>query len=95
MDTLSLYGLDQMDEIMWKHSKLGDYTIKTSFEILIPNWPTLFDWRRIWDNKAIPKVKLFNWIVCHNKIFTLKNLQKRGIEIINRSFFYVKMTLSQ
>jgi hypothetical protein len=35
-------------------------------------------WGKIWCNPQWPKIKLFEWLVLHNRILTWENLRKRG-----------------
>lgn len=41
-------------------------------------------WSKSWIKGLIPKVNIFYWILLQNKILTLDNLQKRGINVVNR-----------
>ncbi|CAN1840951.1 Putative ribonuclease H protein At1g65750 [Linum perenne] len=38
----------------------------------------------IWLNGVPPKVQAFCWLVCHSKIASLDNLQRRGFQLANR-----------
>jgi hypothetical protein len=35
-------------------------------------------WGKIWDSPQWPKIKIFKWLVLHNRILTWENLRKRG-----------------
>jgi hypothetical protein len=35
-------------------------------------------WGKIWSNPQWPKIKMFKWLVLHNRILTQENLRKRG-----------------
>jgi hypothetical protein len=41
-----------------------------------PPCPTL--WKGLWKQKCIPKIDLFNWLLCHNRVLTTDNLMRKG-----------------
>ena len=41
-------------------------------------------WTKAWIKGLIPKINIFFWILLQNKILTIDNLQKRGINVVNR-----------
>ena len=36
-------------------------------------------WNKLWNNRTIPKIEIFNWTLMHGRILTGENLEKRGI----------------
>ena len=41
-------------------------------------------WTKAWIKGLTPKINIFYWILLKNKILTQENLQKRGINVVNR-----------
>jgi hypothetical protein len=35
-------------------------------------------WDKLWNNPHWPKIKIFQWLILHNRILTWENLRKRG-----------------
>jgi hypothetical protein len=35
-------------------------------------------WEKLWNNPHWPKIKVFQWLILHNRILTWENLKKRG-----------------
>jgi hypothetical protein len=35
-------------------------------------------WEKLWNNPHWPKIKVFQWIILHNRILMWENLKKRG-----------------
>jgi hypothetical protein len=35
-------------------------------------------WDKLWNSPQWPKIKIFQWIILHNRILTWDNLRKRG-----------------
>ena len=66
------------DSFRWDPSS-SSYTIKYGYESLLkdhyptPPWAI---WKQIWKSEALPKVKIFTWIVLKGKILTSKKLKK-------------------
>lgn len=59
-------------------SPTGQYTPRLTYQFLINpgiRVPTLSE---IWNMKVLPKIKIFIWLLFHNKLQTANNLQKNG-----------------
>ena len=57
------------------------YTSKEGFKVfsMFPNVPSnLAIWRKLWENKTLPKIDLFSWTLVHGRILTGDNLERRG-----------------
>jgi hypothetical protein len=35
-------------------------------------------WKGLWKQKCIPKIGMFNWLLCHNCVLTTNNLMRKG-----------------
>jgi hypothetical protein len=49
-----------------------------------------FPWKSVWRTKSPPRVTFFVWSVALKKTFTLDNLRKRQVVVINRCFMCKK-----
>lgn len=43
----------------------------------VPPCPSM--WKGLWKQTSIPKIDLFNWLLCHNRVLTADNLRRKGI----------------
>lgn len=72
-------------------NKNGSFTVKSTYYVAakiiekgeheegISNSSTLPIWRKIWQLKVPPKVKIFVWRACMNGLPTTYNLRYRGV----------------
>jgi hypothetical protein len=71
---------EEEDQLIRGRKNGGEFNLKES-----QNYITAQDqedsaqqWGKIWDNPQWPKIKIFKWLVFHNRILTWENLRKRG-----------------
>jgi hypothetical protein len=63
---------EKHDQRCWvPHS--GSYSVAQGYKMLraipyAPPCPAL--WKGLWKQKCIPKIDLFNWLLCHNRVLT-------------------------
>ena len=60
----------------------GNYTVKEGFKLLLFDLAIASEnmWKKVWQSDCIPKINCFIWLLMHNKLLTVDNLSKRGIE---------------
>eukprot|EP00253_Pinus_taeda_P019059 PITA_19059 len=77
----ALVKKDEIDGLCWDPSG-STYTIKSGHHYIsnstfqMPLWN---HWKITWKSEAIPKIKIFIWLLLKGKILTAENLSKRGI----------------
>ena len=79
------------DKLLWKHSKSGDFEVKTAYRLLLKdclassidshrvNLVESKIWALIWKIKLPQKIWTFIWILLHDCLPTLQLLKIRGI----------------
>ena len=72
------------DKIWWVPSRKGKFDVKSFYNILARKKASHFPWKSIWHTKAPSIVAFFTWMAVLGKIFTLDNLRKSNIIVINR-----------
>lgn len=76
------------DRMIWRHNKQGHFTVRTAYHAAVKlcsetaraqasssvqtEW-----WRKLWDIKCIPRVRLFIWKACQNALPIKNNLYRR------------------
>ena len=70
------------DKMIWSVDASGCFKVSSVFKSEEKGACPL--WTKAWIKCLIPKVNIFLWILLQNKILTLDNLQKRGINVVNR-----------
>jgi hypothetical protein len=80
----------ERDQLMWPHSKEGNYTVKSGYNILkhwqestSPNSSSSNNqnniWKKLWNLHTIPKHKMLLWRIIQQAIPVRSNLNKRGV----------------
>ena len=79
------------DKIIWVGNNKGVFFVKSAYYVALsminssdsgecsyrdPRTPL---WKRIWQLKIPPKIRIFSWKVCVNALPTMSNLRKRGV----------------
>ncbi|KAF7825003.1 uncharacterized protein G2W53_023147 [Senna tora] len=88
--SITIHPSRQDDQIVWPHTKSGDYTVKTGYNkaakdrnVEPASSSSLSSseglWKAIWSAKVAPKVKSFLWKLCNNALPTAVNVHKRLI----------------
>ncbi|KAJ3676152.1 hypothetical protein LUZ60_003564 [Juncus effusus] len=68
---------DLSSRVMWRWNPNGIFSSKSAYAF-IRNPGLTFRWStRLWKIKCPPRVKLFAWLLLHNKALTAENLAKR------------------
>ena len=70
------------DKMIWSVDASGYF--KVSFVFKYEEKGACPLWTRAWIKGLIPKINIFYWILLQNKALTQDNLQKRGINVVNR-----------
>ena len=79
------------DKMVWVGNKRGVFSVKSAYYVTIPlvdkiergessngDYKTPL-WKKMWQLKIPPKVKIFSWRACINGLPTCVNLRNRGI----------------
>ena len=84
---LGRYTLEEevADEVRWKLTKAGVFTVKSMYKALQMSAIQPFPWQMVW-TCIQPKISFFTWEVAWGRILTLDKLQRRGIYLVNRCF---------
>ena len=81
------YNLPQ-DSLIWIGNKRGTFLVNSAYHIATGLVDTSEDgestsrtllWKRIWQQKVPPKLKIFAWRTCVNGLPTMQNLNHKGI----------------
>jgi hypothetical protein len=74
----------EVDKLWWIPSREGIFDIRSFYKILAHKDNLSFPWKSVWRTKAPLKVAFFAWSGALRKIFTMDNLRKRQLIVINR-----------
>lgn len=69
---------DQNDEIKWKWTSDGKYTVALAYKSQFIGATTPLPAAYIWTTRTEPKCRFFAWLVMHNKALTADNMAKRN-----------------
>ena len=85
---LGRYTLEEevADEVRWKLTKAGVFTVKSMYKALQMSTIQPFPWQMVWRSRVQPKTNFFTWEVAWGRILTLDKLQRRSISLVNRCF---------
>lgn len=81
LNVVSLY-LSLEDMIIWNADPSGQFKVSTIFASRKKGIQPLWSYASF--KGLIPKINILYWLMLQNKILTLDNLQKRGINVVNR-----------
>ncbi|KAL2942612.1 hypothetical protein RDABS01_030962 [Bienertia sinuspersici] len=87
LEQIDSYGLKQDDGfgdlLYWGGSSNGNFSIQSALRLMKKNNAIGQDnsklWRTIWDVKAQQRVKMFLWLVMHDRVLSKANMVKRRI----------------
>ncbi|KAJ8431324.1 hypothetical protein Cgig2_013540 [Carnegiea gigantea] len=67
------------DSLYWAASKSGEFSIKSALAIIRGEQHTLqgLDWKWVWKAKVPQRIRLFAWLVVHDKLLTNAERYKR------------------
>ena len=74
----------QEDRLVLKESKTNGFSVSLMYRKLRYSIPTDFPWRSIWNPIVPPKMGFFEWEASWGKVFTLDQLKRKGIPLVNR-----------
>jgi hypothetical protein len=68
------------DQLRWGKKDGGEFNLKEVWHYMAdPDQDDLAQhWDKLWNNPQWPKIKIFQWLILHNRILTWDNLRKRG-----------------
>jgi hypothetical protein len=69
---------DQRDEIIWRWTTNGQYTIASAYESQFNCAMSIFPATAIWKAITAPKCKIFVWVVMHDRVLTADNMIKKN-----------------
>jgi hypothetical protein len=72
------------DKLWWLPSCKEIFKVKSFYRVLPPSGSSSFPWKSIWRSKAPPRVMFFAWTAARGKIFSLDNIRRRGMVVVNR-----------
>lgn len=75
------------DDIVWIWTESGIFTVKSAYRALkfIPRIAIVANRiHKVWKLNIPPRMKVFGWLMSHNKLLTVDNLNKRGWSLVNR-----------
>jgi hypothetical protein len=72
---------DEQDSISWKWTSNGEYSVGWAYKIQFQGSHPPFHMGNLWKARIESKVKLFDWMVMHQKIPTAKTLASRGMQV--------------
>ena len=75
---------EEKDRLFWKGDKKGVYTVKTNVALLEGDNGRTAPLDMLWNNYVPPKVCFFSREVWWGKMFTTKNLKKRGFQLASK-----------
>jgi hypothetical protein len=78
MALLSIFLSDQKDEIQWRWTGDGCYTVASAYDCQFFGNFSCFLARQIWKAQTEPKCRFFEWLVMHDRILTAHNMIKRN-----------------
>lgn len=69
------------DILCWGKAMQGMFTVKEAYYRLTreDRPEDQVDWKKLWEGKWWPKVTMFAWLVCRERILTWDQMQKRGM----------------
>lgn len=73
------------DFLVWPLSSKGSYMVKDGYNLLMSRegWVKNDLLARVWKLGILPKIAAFWWLCLQNKILTMDNLMKQGVQLVN------------
>lgn len=71
------------DRPVWKYSSSGCFSTKTAYQLACGGDPgsKSEEWNWIWKAPTHPRITMFLWMACHQKIPTADQLHRRGMNV--------------
>lgn len=70
---------DEADALIWCYNKLGVYSSQSFYNVISYRGITPLYIPAVWNICVPPKIHLFLWLLSHNKLATVDNLNKKGM----------------
>jgi hypothetical protein len=71
---------DDSDALIWCYSKSGVYDTQSFYAVINYRGITPLYIPAIWKSVVPPKIHLVLWLLAHNKLATVDNLNKKGLD---------------
>uniref|UniRef100_A0A2N9HX34 Reverse transcriptase domain-containing protein n=1 Tax=Fagus sylvatica TaxID=28930 RepID=A0A2N9HX34_FAGSY len=71
------------DRLCWQGSASGAFQVKAYYKALLPTAGHVIPWKSICKTRAPPRVAFFVWAAALGRIFTIDNLRKRHVIVID------------
>jgi hypothetical protein len=70
---------DREDQLIWGHKEGREFNLKEVRHYIVnqDQEDSMHQWDKLWNNPHWPKIKIFQWLILHNRILTWENLMKR------------------
>lgn len=79
IETIQLH--ENSDQIQWIHSKMGQYSIASAYEVLRHREQKV-QWKKcVCDSKGMPRHQFILWLVMRNSLKTKEMLNHRGMNV--------------
>jgi hypothetical protein len=79
------------NKLWWVSSKKGLFKVKSFIYSLACSENSRFPWKSVWRTQAPSRAAFFVWSAALGKIFTLDNLRKWHVIVINRCYMCKKI----
>jgi hypothetical protein len=70
---------EDSDALIWVYEKSGTYSSHSFYVVISYRGVTPMYIPSIWNIKVPPKIQLFLWLLSHNKLVTVDNLNRKGM----------------
>jgi len=74
------------DKLCWTPSERGLFDVRSFYNVFVPHDDSLFPWKSIWQIEVSLRVPFFAWSTALGKIFTLDNIGKRLVIVVDWCF---------
>ena len=71
------------DRMYWGASNSGNFTVQTAYQVLTNFCPAedCQDWQQLWKWKGPQSVRMFLWLLCHDRLKTGCELARRHLDV--------------
>ncbi|GAY52543.1 hypothetical protein CUMW_142650, partial [Citrus unshiu] len=71
------------DRMYWGASNTGNFTVQSAYQVLTNFCPTedCQDWQHVWKWKGPQSVRIFLWLLCHDRLKTGCELARRHLDV--------------
>jgi hypothetical protein len=71
------------DKLWWVPSKRGLFGVKFFYRVMSCHDGFYYPWKSVWRTKVSLRVAFFVWLVALGKIFTIDNIRKRPVIVVD------------